>query len=240
MCEHLNIIEDYTTGTVVCIDCAFVRENILLLHPCTSLTDTDIYVNESVTLKKKKKLAVVHDFIENCADKMQIPYAIVELIKNTYSQYRSKVEFDSVKDNILAAYVFYTTLKEEKIGKCIKDISYYTGVSNHSIWKCETLNSKITRFISVDDLVASKSYAFKLLPKDVFLISKAALACQEKHYSPSTIAATLVYRYCMHKGRKQSMKNVAVEFNISTMSIYRCMKYVTVQYFNYILASNKD
>ena len=135
----------------------------------------------------------------------------------------------------LMAYSIYFTLKNENIGRNIKYVSQNTGVTSKLLWKCESLDPYLSTPINIESLLTPLYSFFDLCRNDYKNILKISKHFQERHFSPLTLASTLVYLYCKSKLIKITVKKICSVFNVSSMSVYRCKSYITYDKFHCIL-----
>ena len=74
-----------------------------------------------------------------------------------------------------------------------------------------------------------------LSEKDLKILIKLSGNKIDKSFSPNTLSSAYVLMYCKFKSIKSQLKTIASNFQVSAMSVYRCMKYLQECDFNLIL-----
>jgi len=223
MCQHLNLITDQHEGCIVCTDCGEV---------------IDVYFSQQDDSHAKLRQdfsANIKSYMIDCCDRMHVPDSIAEIILNEYVHFRSEAEFQKISDIQLMAYSIYFTLKNEDIGRNIEYVAMNTGITSKLLWKCESLDPYLAIPIKIESLLAPVYSLFELSREDYNNIRKISKHFQERHFSPLTLASTLVYLYCKTRGVRITIKKVCNIFHVSSMSIYRCKSYITQDKFHCIL-----
>ena len=219
MCQHLNYVIDEHEGTHVCIDCGLVLlEAIMMSDKISNHNHLDITYDK------------YYDFImESCA-RMHIIDDYASKSFDYFDKYRYDKQFQHVLF-ALAAYSIYNVLKLEKVARSLKFVSSYTNVSLKQLWYVETRITSTPLPIDVSQLLNSKFYLFDLNFKHQKELLMISTNFKNRSFSPNTLASSMIYLYCKQKKIKLNLKKTADIFQISTMSMYRCNKFLKAQDF---------
>ena len=177
------------------------------------------------------------NFIWEACSKMNINDLYASEACILFNRFKSK-KTGATRDLIaLAAYSIYNTLKNNDAHKSIKFISNYTGVTVKRLWGVEKCFGSATQPISVNNILESNYHFFNLEYKDYLLLAAISHNFTQRSHSPNTMAATLVYMYCKYRKIKCTLCKAASIFQISPMSIHRCMRFLKSTDFYCILSS---
>ena len=223
MCRHLNYIQAYRDGHVVCVDCGLVIDECIYPQ----------LVNHSQPLFEVE--SEIKTFLADCCDRMFIPVSVMNSIYDEYVHFRSESDFEKIEDRQLLAYSIYFKLKKEDIGKNIEYIASKTGISSKKIWKCEKIDAYLSIPIDIRCLLTPALSTFNLTQNDYEKIIHISFHFEDRHFTPTTMISTLVYMYCKTKKIPINLKKVHSVFGVSSMSIYRCKSYITMDKFHCIL-----
>ena len=172
MCEHLEHVIDQHEGSIICIQCGTVLEICI--------------VNTSAEYKHftEDSRSIVHIYLEDCCDRMNIPSSITEKIYKKYSSFRKNSNFEKIDNTTLMAYSIYFTLKDEGVGRNIEYIAYNTGVNSKQLWKCESLDTNVSIPISIESLLTPVYNLFDLSKQDFDNIIRISQHFQLRKHLP--------------------------------------------------------
>ena len=176
-----------------------------------------------------------YQFIRECCHKMFIIDAHAEKSYNCYKNLSSKICNKNMDKYAIAAYSIYHTMKSENSQRSLKTVSEFTGIPIKMLWNVERYLISKPNPTKTSDALISKYRHLELGPKDLLILLKISDHYKERSFSPNTLAGALLYLYCCSLSRKKKLSNVAFSFQVSTMSMYRCIKYLKANEFHSIL-----
>ena len=227
MCEALNshdVVIDEREGTEVCIRCGLVVSNQLML-PQSNFLKKPIITNK----------CIYHQFIMESCHKMFIIDEHAEKSYMCFNKLSSKICDKTIDKYAIASYSIYHTLKSLNSQRSLKTVSEYTGISMKMLWIVERhLIAKPKPTKAVNFLI-SKYRHLGLSEKDLSFLIKLSEHNVDRSFSPNSLSATYVIMYCKFQGIKMKLSTVSTIFQVSSMSIYRCEKYLKTINFNCIL-----
>lgn len=208
LCLHINEIEDYKNGDIICTDCGLILDKIFIQHS----TDFEM---ERFSPDKEYIFEILH--------RLNIPNIHCSKMLERYKtsiEMENKQNCTNTKKSQLLTYAIYEVLNEYGIPISLKDISAVSGIATDKLFSeqsCATtfpLNATLEKYCSILGL----SY------KD-FLKIQSTLPCViQSGHNPTTILGSLLYKYSKDNSLDLSMKKIAHVLGISTVSIQRYLK----------------
>lgn len=224
---HLNVVEDYSGGCTVCINCGLVLDTILYTNDYDRTQCEDGFADQTKIKKSEIKKPNYYNFIKDICNKMQAE-CFISLICckfDTLSKKHSKTN-----QMILASYCIYRIFKEQQSGKSIKDVSLSTGIAISKLSNCEK-ECDFSYPSQARDLISANSKILGMSGRDANKILDGLIKLEKiverKHFSPLSKAATIIYMYARFADYKNvNVKKMVRQLHISKMAIYRCKKFV--------------
>ena len=226
MCQDLDshdIRIDEREGTEVCVGCGYF------------MSDQLIMAERSMKKRSTLKNCVYHYFILESCHKMFICDAHAEESYSVFKTLSTKVIDGTMNKYSIAAYAIYHLLKSKDSQKSVKTISKYTEFLMKKLWLVESYLITKPKPTKPVDFLISKYRHMNLSEKDLNILIKLSGNNIDRNFSPNTLSAAYVLMYCKFSGIKSQLKTVASNFQVSAMSVYRCMKYLQECDFNLIL-----
>ena len=226
-CPHINQVIDEAEGSEVCTDCGLVLSN-------------NLFVDDRCGIQKKIPIHInyidkYHDIMQETCAKMHISSAYADKAYMLFKKQRTEKNKMLNDHDALAAYCIYVVLKNEDAHRSIRQISAYTDVSMKRLWLIEKVYGRLSEPINTRQIIGAYYHYFDLCYKDLKVLQTAVDLFSERDYTPNTLAASLIYVYCSLLKVKCPLNKAADVFNISTMSIHRCVKYLKCKNVNSIL-----
>lgn len=237
-CEHYQTVEDEREGTVVCISCGLVLDQLYIYQQYSdnselNISITDICANHNIPTSIAQK----------CTD-------ILQHIQTTISSRR-------FPKNVLIAYAVYQGLLENDVVRSPTEILNMTGVELSRIYDVEKALTSITNTVmpsiivkSIDTrqpLRSTSKATFYEYPTPQLYIERFSTQCglsfQDiqnitsycKHIvelcencASQTVAASLILYYCKTRKLKTTIRDISTVCMVSVSSIYRIQKKIKV------------
>lgn len=146
---------------------------------------------------------------------------IIDTICDNINKAKQRKCFWQCHNRNLSAFVIYKTLKSMHIPRSIDYIAYYCNVTTNDIWRCESLDDKLSIPVDVEDILKSIYSQFDLSYKECCEISKLKHDFNSRSFSPFTLCGALLYYYCKSKKKKITMKAIAYVVKVSNVSTLR-------------------
>ena len=209
ICSHFNDIIDTHEGTIICIDCGFVKGQ---------------YFDEK---NHKKHDVIINNSlgdVENIIDQLNLSQQFSETIHRNLllngSQFKKKNNFDIEKKHSIKKLVseIYNTVNDKNSYLLLKDIVNFSKLSPNQI---KTRNISI---INLEEILEKYTKKFNLDFKTYTVIKEKISKYVNTGYQPLTIIGSIIYLYFIDIGKKISMKNIALILGISSVSIQRFIK----------------
>ena len=238
-CNHSDTVLDSSSATEICISCGLVLNEALayadvhpnhgwiqqipdLRDPCGTFMDKK---SKNKIINSKSKPAC-EEFLIKVGNRLNLPHSTIQ-----NALYRSQ-DLSSVKPRFnnehLLAYALYITCKLEKCPRSLIEISNVSTISTKSLRRIEKYfsmekNNQRTKSLSAKDLLYSFYPYLDLSFHDLkIILSMLETSSSPVQFSPSTVAAGLVYLYVSKNGIKLcTMKKISDIFQTTPMSIYR-------------------
>ena len=238
-CNHSDTILDSYSATEICTSCGLVVNEALTyseLHPncdwIQQAQDTGVSCGTFVDKKSKNKIinsvskSKCEEFLIKIGDRLNLPCSTIQnTLKRNQDLLSGKYRF---KNEHLLAYALYTTCKLEKCPRSLVEISNVSSIRIKSLRKIEKYfslqqNNQRTKSLSPKDLLYTfylyLDLTFNDLKKIFVMLENSSSSVQ---FSPSTIAAGLVYLYISeNKIKSCTIKKISDVFQTTPMSIYR-------------------
>lgn len=201
-CNHSDEILDTTSGDYICTLCGLVLDRVY--QASSNLKREDEY-----TLTDN----VRYNFVAEILSKLNLPRSLSPVICSRIGEGR-------VKDSDICQ-VIYDMLIEEKIPFTLKEITSVSGVPQTKI-KPPTQNSSIC-IIEEKKILERCCSKLGLSYKDYTLI-KRSLNNEMSGFSPSTVIAAQIYKYCKRRQIKLKLKLITEVVGVSNMSVHRYLR----------------
>ena len=222
-CSHFNLVIDSREGSEVCLDCSLVVNSTLFIS------------NDEYKTTPKIITSQYYEFIKDCCERMFLDNSIVEDAFHWFKEFSSQIKKEHISDKYtVAAYCIYHALKIQEIPRSLKMISYHTGASLKKLYTFEK-KCLVPKPTNVYQVLTTKYTHFGLNASDLSILLKTSEHFKYKSFSPNTLAASIIHMYLTHHSISQKLKDIANIFQVTTMSIYRCTKYLKMNNFNSIL-----
>ena len=238
-CNHSDTILDSFSATEVCTSCGLVLNEALTyadLHPnhgwiqemqgpgvpCGTFMDK-IYKNKIINSMYKPNC---EEFLIKVGNRLNLPRSTIQnALKRNRDLSAGKSRF---KNEHLLAYALYTTCKLENCPRSLVEISNVSAITTKSLRRIEKYfslekNNQRTKSLSAKDLLYTfypyLDLSFHDLKTILGMLENSSSSIQ---FSPSTIAAGLVYLYISKNIIKScTIKKISDIFQTTPMSIYR-------------------
>jgi len=201
-CNHSSEVLDVSSGDYICTLCGLVTDRFFQ-EPHNSHSK-----NETISVNDQK-----HNFISEILSKLNVP---LFLTKDVYS----KIDERHVKDADICQLI-YDTLIERQIPFTLKEIASVSGISTTKIRSsAPTTSIHIIEEKKVLERCCSK---LGLSYKD-YTVIKSSLDKNVGGFSPSTLIAAHIYKYCKDNRIKLRLKQISEIVGVSTMSVHRYLR----------------
>ena len=216
MCSHLRIVHDDHTATIVCLDCCQVIDEQTPPLQYTSKPSTKSFDDcEELVFDVCDR---IHIFERAATD-------AVDLIRKWKQQFVIKKS----SHNALCCLSIHHILKAHNVPRSLKEIAYECGVTIKAVWKLEKQIHPKYGKNGLAGLLRSNLHKVGLNIIDEVEILKSLDLLKTKHFAPNTVIASVLYLYAKSKKMKLTMKTVSFHLQVSSMSVYRCVKYLKVR-----------
>ena len=162
------------------------------------------------------------DRIYDICAKLHCPNIIIEKIVCKYE--KLKTEYLNVAQAYLIAASIYSICNKENCSKSLNDICFVCNCSVKKFLK-KTRYLPLTHIFDITSMTESILQELKLgfvatktINEKVFLIT------QQTDFSPKTCIAVATYLYLKDNNFKISIPKLSKQLNVSSMSMYRCLK----------------
>ena len=214
MCPHLRIVNDDRTATIVCMDCCQVIDEKVSLPQYTE------------SRQSTKSFADCDDFILDVCDRIHIFKQAAMDAADLLRKWKGQSIIKKSSHDELCCLSIYHTLKAHNVPRSLKEIAYACGVSIKDVWKLEKQIHPKQNKNALVGLLRSNLHKVGLNIKDEIEIQKYLDTLKTKHFAPNTIIASVFYLYAKSRKMKLTMKTVSSHLQVSSMSVYRCIKYL--------------
>ena len=239
-CNHSDTILDSSSATEVCTSCGLVLNEALTytdLHPnytwMQQMTDPRVPCGSFMDKKSRNKIVnsiskpMGEEFLTKVGNRLNLPYSTIQHALHR-SQDLSSVKSRRFHHEHLLAYALYTTCKLEKCPRSLVEISNISAITTKSLRRIEKYfsmekNNQRTKSLSAKDLLYTFYPYLDLSFQDLkIILSMLETSSSTVQFSPSTVAAGLVYLYVSKNGIKScTIKKISDIFQTTPMSIYR-------------------
>ena len=239
-CNHSDTILDSSSATEVCTSCGLVLNGALTytdLHPnytwMQQMTDPRVPCGTFMDKKSRNKIVnsiskpMGEEFLTKVGNRLNLPYSTIQHALHR-SQDLSSVKSRRFHHEHLLAYALYTTCKLEKCPRSLVEISNISAITTKSLRRIEKYfsmekNNQRTKSLSAKDLLNTFYPYLDLSFQDLkIILSMLETSSSTVQFSPSTVAAGLVYLYVSKNGIKScTIKKISDIFQTTPMSIYR-------------------
>lgn len=202
-CQHLEVIEDYHEGTIVCSNCGVVM--------------SPLFVNQIHNLSHNMVQEKILTEIQHLLDRIHVPICYANQIESYYAK-----NF-TTKSNKSIAFAVYKVLNKLGIPISMKEISNVSCVDKKSLNKAQQDNN----FVSIDNNAFIEKYC-KILGlsfQTTTVIKNVVKNLPISGHNPSSMIASTIYKVCKEEKRKISIKQISLITNVSSISIQRYNNY---------------
>ena len=203
-CDHSSEILDFCSGDYICSNCGLVLGRFYedLQHV------SDAYADNYITKHNSQ-----YDYITEILSKLNLPLTLAD---NIYS----KIVGNHVK-NFDVCQLIYDTLIERNIPFTLKEITSVSGVPTKKIKPPH--NTTSVCIIDEKEILERCCLKLGLTFKDCTVI-KNSLNNDMNGFSPSTVIAAHIYKYCKNNRIKIKLKKISETAGVSPMSVHRYLR----------------
>ena len=238
-CNHSDTVLDSSSATEVCTSCGLVLNDALTyddLHPNHSWMKEMTYPTYlcGTFMDKRFKNKMINsnsnpnseEFLTKVGNRLNLPYSTLQ-----HALYRSR-KISSMKSKFnhehVLAYALYITCKLENCPRSLVEISNVSNITTKKLRRIEKYfslekNNQRTKSLSAKDLLYTFYPYLDLSFQDLkTILSMLENSSSPVQFSPSTVAAGLVYLYISKNSNKScTIKKISDVFQTTPMSIYR-------------------
>jgi len=202
LCNHSSEILDVSSGEYICTLCGLVLDRFFEENPYKSNKSEDGLGN-----------TVVHNYISEILSKLNVPLSLTNIIY-------SKAGDGRFKDDDICQLI-YDTLIEREIPFTLKEIAAVSGISTKKIRPVAT----DTSICLIDEEKVLERCCSKLgLTYSQCTVIKKSLNEKEGGFSPSTVIAAQIYKFCKNNKIKLKLRLICETVGVSTMSVHRYIR----------------
>lgn len=201
-CNHSSEILDACSGDYICTLCGLVLDRFFQDPQCVHSENDDNLKN-----------VACHKFISEILSRLNVPLSLANIVY-------SRIDGCHTKDADICQLV-YDTLIERNIPFTLKEITSVSGISTKKI-KPATPNTSIC-IVEEKKVLERCCSKLGLSYKDCTVI-KSSLDSEIGGFSPSTIIAAQIYKYCKNNRIKLKLKQISEVVGVSTMSVHRYLR----------------
>jgi transcription initiation factor TFIIIB Brf1 subunit/transcription initiation factor TFIIB len=211
-CTHSSVIEDEREGTVVCLACCRVIDQL--------------YVSFAVSNPTLSNPLSKYDSIENICANFHIPESVKQSCISIFERVKRVKGTRKFSNSALIAYAIYNGLLEHTIARSPQEILFMTGVDLTQIMAIEKVLS--TPVICPSSSTYLERYAvqcglgFKDVQQMYHYYEYVNELCE--NYASQTIAAAIIAHYCKLNKKALTVKKIANVCMVSSSSLYRIIK----------------
>lgn len=217
-CDHLDYMEDEKEGTIVCIKCGLVLDQLYLHSSYNSCFYNNSY-----------EVQAIQDICANFHIPKTIEQKCIEVYENVHSTV--KKQFPKA---VIVAFCVYHALMEHDVPRSPQEILCMTGIELPRIFDVE---KEITNYCRSDTTSVTyvERFGFHcgLSFNDIQCIKNYCLLADSicENYAPQTIAAALISYYCKLHKKNITVQKVAKTCLVSASSMYRITQKLTKEEF---------
>lgn len=198
-CKHLDEIEDYHEGTIICKDCGLVKDSIFISQNISNIKLLTPY--ESNT-----------SILSNILDKINAPEYYSDEIASTMTHASSK-NLKKVTSEI------YKKVNQNISSLPLKTLMHVSGLSTKQI------TSEKIHIMKVDELCEKYLTIFGFDYNTCTVIKEKIKLHNHNGFQPLSIIGGIIYLHSVELKKKISMKKIASYLGISPISIQRFIKH---------------
>lgn len=196
-CSHLNEIIDCHEGNIVCTDCGLVKDS----H----------FIEEKMSFQQSEHHP--NSFLDNILDKFNIS----EYYGNNITM---KLLENSKKSLKHLASEIYKTVNEDSSCLPLKTIMNVSGL------KTRQIKSNDIHIVDIKKILEKYTSYLNLDYRTYTLIKEKVELYTNTGFQPLSLIGGVIYLHCRENNIRLSMKKIANELGISTISIQRFVKHV--------------
>ena len=212
-CDHQQVVDDFSSGDSVCVDCGLVLDKIYLHHSNIIKNETHLSHNSL-------------DIIERMCAKCNIENENIKNVITKKWQDLKKIWRKNVCTESLAMVCIYIGLIESKSPRPLSHLCEQTNVNIKNVWQYLKANDS---FYKPNLMCEYFLHTLNLSFKDIEEIRKMVKRYESMYvFSQKTLIASCAYIFL--RGRENtsnkhtSVTQLAKQLGISSMAIYRCVK----------------
>ena len=225
-CIHYNFIIDEREGMEICTDCGFVISDF---HTIENVINTN-------SIDEKDQYFT---YIRNISDKLHVIDGHVLKSYQLFLRHCKKFRAETAL-HTLALYCLYVTLKNDGSYRPLNCLLMISGESMKNFGKIEKKINKLSKNISIEDVLSPRLLLLNLSENDKRSIIELSKKLNVRSFSPLNFSASLTLLYSKFKRQKISLKKISEIFHVCTMSIHRCSKYLNACNINSFLRKLDD
>lgn len=204
-CPHLNEIDDFRNGDVICVDCGLIIDKI--------------YVTSFVSCPESDSPSFEKEYILEILNRLNIPYTYSDKILQKFNDLSRKEKNCNRKLEILS-YSVYEILNEYNIPISLKDICSVSGISTDKLFSKQHCATTVPLSPTLEKYCLMMNLSYQ-----DFIKIEQKLPCElESGHNPLTIIGSLIYKYSKENNLNLSIKHIANTLSISVVSIQRFLK----------------
>ena len=204
-CKHINLINDFHNGCLVCMDCGYVKSDQIYYEEFISKNDKEIEFHSYDKTKND---------INEIIFRLNLPDKYTDLIVEESKKTNIKLTKKNI-NNFL-----YDKLNTDDLAISIKDIQ---NVTEKRKIKANKNESQIVIF-KIENCLEKYCTMLNLNYKDYTVIKENILKVPVSGHNPLTVIGTFIYKYSKENRKKLSMKKISTVLQISPISIQRYLK----------------
>jgi len=214
-CEHSAKLENWAEGTVVCLDCGLVLDQIFV----DGVTHPRQETNEN--LEKMNRLA--QEFIFNNMLDESLLQKGADLFSDLFAKHNVELKRIKISEKNMLIYCLIDVMTQEAVPYNVDMMYEQLGGSRKTYWKIFNLH-RSAHLSKPEHFMNYYCWALQLSYKDY---SNLMVICTRYEYldmQPTCLAAGIVYRYCRDMKKNISMKSVSEVLHVSKQSIQKFLR----------------
>ena len=212
-CSHLNQIEDYHEGNIVCTSCGLVLSSLYLSQVnSTSYEEFSNNNNNNNNFNNNNNNEILLE-IQNLLDRIHVPTCYGHKIE---SYYKKNFTTKSTKGLVFS---IYKNLNDMGIPVSMKEISNVANVSKSLLNKVQCDNNcvELNPSTLVDKYCTMLGLSFTIAT----LIKRNIELAPASGHNPNSVVASTIYQVCKKNKLKISIKKISQVTSVSCISIQR-------------------
>ena len=208
-CQHLETLDDFHEGSVVCTLCGLVISPLFSdFVPSIPCYQEEINSTESFCLNE----------IKNLLDRIHVSTCFATRI---LTHLRMNFTTNSRRNVV---YSVFKVLNELNIPISLKEISHVSNLSKKTLHQVQSHNEVID--VDFSDVVEKYARLLNLSFETIALIKAKIKNSTGSGHNPNSVLASTIYQICKSTGQRISMKKIAQVTQVSCVSIQRYNKFI--------------